>query len=173
VRALAMVPLLAAAVTAQQAPPRTVESVDLTRYEGLWYEVARVPNRFQSQCAGAVTAWYRLRDDGRVDVVNRCVRDDGSIDTAEGLARVVEESSNARLEVSFVSFLGWRPFWGDYWVIGLDDEYRWSVVGSPDRKYGWILSRSPTLEPAERATIDRLLRERGYEPAAFADTPAP
>lgn len=168
------VPLTAAVASAQRPDhPTPVERVDLERYAGLWYEMARVPNRFQRQCTGPVTAEYRLRDDGRIDVVNRCVRRDGSVDTAEGVARVVDGSSNARLEVSFVSFLGWRPFWGDYWILGLGEGYEWAVVGVPDREYGWILSREPELDPGERASIERVLRRQGYDPAAFEETPRP
>lgn len=92
----------------------TVINVDLARYTGRWYEVAKIPNRFQKLCARGTTAEYTLREDGQITVVNRCVRDDGSLDEAAGAAKVVDIASNAKLKVSFVSFLGWRPFWGDY-----------------------------------------------------------
>lgn len=164
--------LATVAMAQDEVPPRPVDAVDLARYAGLWHEIARIPNRFQRTCTGPVTAEYALRDDGRIDVVNRCVRSDGSIDTARGVARVVEGSANARLEVSFVSFLGWRPFWGDYWIVGLGDDYGWAVVGAPDREYGWVLARRPRPDPATRASIADVLREQGYDPADFEETPA-
>jgi len=114
--------------------PETVKKVDLQRYTGTWYEIARIPNRFQSQCVKNVTATYSLREDGKIDVVNRCVEEDGSVDEAEGLAQVVDKDSFSKLEVSFVSFLGIRPFWGDYWILGLDTNYKYAVVGDPSRK---------------------------------------
>jgi len=151
-------------------PPRTVEQVDLARYVGLWHEIARIPNRFQDQCVSGTTAEYELREDGRIDVRNSCIEADGSRDEADGIARVVDEESNAKLEVSFVSFLGWRPFWGDYWILGLDDDYRWAVVGSPDRKYGWILAREPDLDEDTMQRIFAILEANGYSAADFEGT---
>jgi apolipoprotein D and lipocalin family protein len=150
-----------------RGPVRTVASVDLDRYLGLWHEVARIPNRFQKQCARGSTAEYGLRGDGRLDVVNRCVKRDGKLDEARGVAKIVDAESRAKLAVSFVSFLGWRPFWGDYWIIGLDADYRWAIVGTPDRKYGWILARSPTLDEASLQQIDAILERNGYAREAF------
>jgi len=148
---IARTALLLALLTAPDSVPgpppvTTVPGVDLERYAGLWHEIARIPNRFQDQCAGGTTAEYTLREDGRLDVVNRCRREDGEWDQAEGVAKVSDDGDRTRLKVSFVSFLGWRPFWGDYWIIGLDDDYRWAVVGTPDREYGWILAREPVLD---------------------------
>lgn len=151
-------------------PPTTVERVDLERYVGLWYEIARIPNSFQDQCACCVTAEYTLRDDGKIEVVNACTKADGKLDQAEGLARIEDRESNARLKVSFFSILGWRPVWGDYWVIGLDDDYQYAVVGSPDRKYGWILARERELEETVQERIFALLGEQGYDPSSFQMT---
>jgi formylglycine-generating enzyme required for sulfatase activity/lipocalin len=148
-----------------------VGSVDLDRYLGLWYEVAKVPNRFQDQCAYGTTAEYSRQDDGRIRVVNRCHEEDGDVSEAKGVARIVDPESNAKLEVSFVSFLGWRPFWGDYWIIGLDDDYRWAVVGHPERKYGWVLSRTPALDDDTMDTIRSILERNGYERDAFVASP--
>lgn len=151
----------------QSSPPQTVEYVDLEKYAGLWYEVAKIPNSFQDQCISETTARYTIAEDGEILVVNSCVDEDGEIDEAEGVARVVDKKSNAKLEVSFVSFLGWRPFWGDYWIIGLDENYQWAVVGHPERKYGWILSR---VKQPDQQTIDRIfqiLKEQGYNAADF------
>jgi apolipoprotein D and lipocalin family protein len=163
-----------AAATAQvqeePGPPQTVERVDLERYAGLWYEIARIPNGFQDQCVGGVTAEYELRDDGRIDVINRCVTSDGSVDEAKGLARIEDRESNAKLKVSFFSIFGWRPIWGDYWIIGLGDDYEFALIGSPDRKYGWILSREPQIDWYLLERIYTLLADQGYRPGDFAMT---
>jgi len=148
----------------------TVEQVDLKRYIGLWYEIAKIPNRFQRKCAGRTTAHYALRADGKIDVVNRCINEAGNAIEANGIARVVEPKSNAKLKVSFVRILGISLFWGDYWIIGLDEEYEYAVVGTPNRKYGWILSRQPLLAQEKLEQIFALLRERGYNPDDFVMT---
>ncbi len=160
-------PRRAAAQEEDLPPVEPVEHVDLERYVGLWHEIARIPNRFQSDCARGTTAEYALRADGRLTVVNRCYRDDGSLMEAEGVAKVEDPATHARLKVSFVSFLGWRPFWGDYWVIGLDEDYRWAVVGTPDRKYGWILARTPVLDDETLDTTFAVLERNGYRRDAF------
>jgi apolipoprotein D and lipocalin family protein len=149
----------------------TVSSVDLTRYAGLWYEVAKIPNRFQKQCARGTTAEYALRDDGRISVINRCIKEDGSTDEAKGVAKIVDVTSNAKLKVSFVSFLGWRPFWGDYWVIGLDENYQWAIIGTPDRKYGWVLARTPSLDMNTMDAIFAIIERNGYPRSAFVMSP--
>ncbi|HEX5132310.1 MAG TPA: lipocalin family protein [Candidatus Krumholzibacteria bacterium] len=153
------------------SPVTTVRNVDLSRYVGLWYEIAKIPNRFQKQCARGTTAEYTLRGDGRITVLNRCIKEDGSADQAEGVAKIVDKESNARLKVSFVSFLGWRPFWGDYWVIGLDPDYRWAIIGTPDRKYGWVLARTPSIDMNEMETIFGIIERNGYPRSAFVMSP--
>lgn len=151
-------------------PPMRVAHVDLERYVGVWHEVARIPNRFQKQCAWGVTAEYTLRPDGRIDVVNRCYRKDGSLDEARGLARVEDTATNSLLKVSFFSILGWRPVWGDYWIIDLADDYSYAVVCSPDRKYGWILARDEHLPTEVLDGIYARLRDQGFEKSAFVPT---
>jgi apolipoprotein D and lipocalin family protein len=153
------------------APPQPVAHVDLHRYQGLWYEVASIPNRFQKHCAADTTARYALRDNGRIQVTNRCRTHAGSWDEARGVARVVDSGSNARLQVSFVDLFGWQLFWGDYWILDLEPDYSHVLIGTPDRRYGWVLSRSPTLPPVTRQAIDQRLRRQGYDPDAFLDTP--
>jgi apolipoprotein D and lipocalin family protein len=152
-------------------PVKTVGAVDLERYIGLWYEVAKIPNRFQKQCVRGTTAEYTLRKDGSITVVNRCFKKDGKLDEAKGVAKIVDATSNARLKVSFVSFLGWRPFWGDYWIIGLDEEYQWAIVGTPNRNYGWVLARSPTLEDETLESIFSVLERNGYARDALQVSP--
>lgn len=138
---------------------RTVAHVDLGDYVGTWYEVANFPQSFQRGCT-ATTATYTLRSDGDIDVVNRCRK--GSVDgpekVARGRARVVDKSSNAKLEVSF-----FRPFWGDYWIIDLGASYEYAVVGHPSRDYLWILSRTPTLDAGVYTAIVGRLAAQGYE----------
>jgi apolipoprotein D and lipocalin family protein len=143
--------------------PQTVSKVDLKRYTGLWYEIAKIPNNFQDHCTGNTTAEYMLQEDGRIKVINSCLDEDGEIDKAEGVAKVVDKSTNAKLEVSFVSFLGIRPFWGDYWIIGLDDNYEYAVVGTPDRKYGWILARKKELSKEQLNEAHAILKKNGYD----------
>jgi apolipoprotein D and lipocalin family protein len=148
-------------------PLETVPEVDLKRYGGLWYEVARLPNRFQDHCASDVTAFYEPMDEQRVAVINRCVEADGGVDQAEGIARVLAGYGNARLQVSFVGLLGLQLFWGDYWIIGLPDDYAYAVVGTPSRGYGWILARDPQLPPDRLEEAFSVLREQGYDESAF------
>lgn len=150
--------------------PVTVNNVDLKRYAGTWYEIARIPNGFQDQCVKNVTATYSLREDGRIDVVNRCVEEDGSIDEAEGIAQVKDKETYSKLEVSFVSFFGIRPFWGDYWILGLEEDYKYVVVGDPSREYGWILSRAKMMTENELETCFEILRKQGYNPEKFEMT---
>ncbi|MCU7491007.1 MAG: lipocalin family protein [Bacteroidota bacterium] len=171
--ALTLVLVLAGIVSSQEKKtdePQTVPFVDLKSYAGLWYEIARIPNRFQKNCTGNTTAEYSLREDGRINVTNSCDEEDGKRNVATGIARIVEESTNSKLEVSFFSILGIRPFWGDYWIIGLDKDYQYAVIGSPDRKYGWILSRTPKL-PAEKLNEAwEILKKQGYDPKSFQIT---
>jgi len=136
-----------------RAPLQVVAPVDLQRYAGIWHEQARLPNRFQKQCAGPVSAEYTPQPDGTVRVLNRCVRGDGNFDEAIGTARVVPVAGQpgaGRLEVRFApAWLGWLPMvWGDYWILKLDRDYQVSLVGTPDREYLWVLSREPRLEDA-------------------------
>ena len=152
-------------VAAAVAPLPTVAQVDLARYAGAWYEIALLPNRFQKQCVADTQARYRL-DGERVVVLNRCRTADGRVDDIQGRAKVVEGSGNAKLRVSFF----W-PFYGDYWVLALDPDYREVLVGAPDRKYAWVLSRTPTM-PQER--VDALLQRAqalGFDASAFVATP--
>ena len=152
-------------------PLVTVDQVDLKRYAGLWHEIAKLPNRFQKHCARDTTATYTVLDDGKITVLNRCIDKNGKPDEADGIARVVDPQSNARLEVSFVSLFGLRLFWGDYWIIDLGNRYEYAVVGTPSRAYGWVLSRTPTLEESVLKKIFSKLQQQGYDPQAFEMSP--
>jgi apolipoprotein D and lipocalin family protein len=148
-------------------PLRVVPKVDLTRYTGTWYEIARYPNRFQKDCV-ATTATYTLRPDGRVTVVNRCRQKtlDGKVKEAEGVAWVVDKGTNAKLKVRFF----W-PFSGDYWIIDLGPDYEYAVVGHPKRSYLWILSRTPSLDPAVYQGILDRIAAQGYDLKPLIQTP--
>lgn len=154
----------------EKSQPVTVDYVDLSRYAGTWYEIAKIPNSFQKQCAANTTAHYSLNDDGTIKVVNSCKESDGGMDSAEGLAEVVDTKTNSKLEVSFVSIFGIHLFWGDYWIIGLDDDYSYAVVGTPGRKYGWILSRTRELPEDKLTEAYNILRNNGYNPDDFVPT---
>ena len=120
-----------------------VQSVNLTRYVGRWYEISRLPNSFQKKCADTVTANYTMRGDGTIEVINRCRKPSGEYATAKGKAKIVDTKTNAKLKVTFF----W-PFYGDYWILDLGPNYEYAVVGEPGRKYLWILSSSPQMDEA-------------------------
>lgn len=147
-------------------PLRTVAHVELGRYVGTWYEIASFPQRFQRGCT-ATTATYTLRDDGDLDVLNRCRKGslNGEEKSARGRARVVDRSTNAKLEVSF-----FRPFWGDYWILDLADDSMYAVVGHPGRDYLWILSRTPAMPEATYQAIAERLQAQGYETSRLVRT---
>ena len=150
-----------------QNEPKVVKNVDLRKYAGLWYEVAKIPNRFQKHCKRGTTAQYKLLENGKIEVINSCIDEDGEKDASEGIAQIVDVSSNAKLEVSFVSILGINLFWGDYWIIGLDSNYEYAVIGTPTRKYGWILSRTPKLSDEKLKETFEILRSQGYDTNKF------
>ena len=153
-------------------PLAVVPAVDLDRYMGLWHEIARYPNRFERMCVSDVTATYGRNPDGTLDVVNACRRSDGTLERAQGRARVV---APARLEVRFApAWLAWLPLvWGDYWVIELAPDYRYAVVGEPAREYLWILARDPALDEATMQGIMSRLPALGYDPAKLVRNPPP
>jgi apolipoprotein D and lipocalin family protein len=152
-----------------KAPLEVVPSVDLTRYAGKWYEIARLPNRFQRDCAGNTTATYTLRPDGKITVINECRKADGRQKSAKGTARVADaKGPNSKLKVTFF----W-PFSGNYWIIDLDPEYRWAVVGEPGRNYLWILSREPQLDTALYQQIVERTKQQGFDTGKLLKTRQP
>ena len=141
-------------------PLDVVESVDLTRYTGKWYEIARYPTFFQADCVSS-TAEYTARDNGTIGVFNTCLAADGTtVSTIEGVAEVVDPSTNAKLVVSFPNV----PIPGSYWIIDLDAAYQYAVVGDPYRSTLFILSRTPTLDQTTLDGILNRLPSQGYDP---------
>ncbi len=137
--------------------PQPRVSVDLDRYVGTWFELARYENSFERGCENT-TATYTRRPDGLIGVTNRCMVD-GRERIAEGRARVIEGSGNARLKVSFFGPF----FFGDYWVLDRADDYSWAIVGEPSGRFLWLLSRTPEPTPATRQTIESRARALGYD----------
>ena len=157
------------------APLQAIPSLDLPRYMGRWHELARYPNRFQKQCAGAATADYSLLPTGHVQVVNRCPRPDGTVDEAVGEARRVGPEGSATLQVRFApAWLSFLPqVWGAYWVVELDPGYQLAVVSEPRREFLWVLSRTPSLPAPEWAALNARLQALGFEPARLMRSSAP
>jgi len=166
IRSLLLTLALASGAAAAQATGLSNDSVpalDLQRYGGEWHEIAHLPMFFQRKCVANITATYTPRADGLVGVRNACdTKDDGRM-VSEGTARPVA-GHPGRLEVRFApDWLAWAPMvWADYWVVELDPEYRWAVVGGPSRKYLWILSRTPTMDRAQYDAIRNRAAQRGY-----------
>jgi apolipoprotein D and lipocalin family protein len=163
-RALALITCISNLFVMAQEP-RPIADLDLQRYAGTWYEVARLPNRFQDRCTGNVTATYELRDDGAVTVINRCMKANGMMTEVVGRARKAERDGPAsKLEVRFApSWLGWLPFvWADYWVLHVSQNYDLAIVGGPSRKYLWILCRTPTVDEATLQELVRKAAEQGF-----------
>ena len=147
----------------ETAPPETVASVDLSRYAGLWYEIARYPNSFEQGCEG-VTAEYGLREDGKINVINTCREGgpDGPASSVEGRARAVEGSNNSKLKVKFAP--SWVPFAeGDYWILHLEPDYSAALVGAPSGKYLWILARETSLDAEVLSKIKARAEALGYD----------
>lgn len=148
-------------------PLRVVLNVDIEKYLGKWYEIARYPNWFQENCY-AVTADYDLNEDNSIRVINRCRNGSlsGKWREAIGSANVVDQKTNAKLKVSFF----W-PFYGDYWIIELDNNYEYVVVSEPTRKYLWILNRQPFMESTQYNRVLKILSDKGFDVSVLINTP--
>jgi apolipoprotein D and lipocalin family protein len=177
ITAIALTTLLTAIFvvrSGQEKPPlRLVQSVDLERYSGVWYEIARLPNKFQEKCVGDVTATYTVKSKDRLKVVNQCRKKNGELTTAEGVARrASDEGPNSRLQVRFApSFLSFLPFvWGDYQIIELAPDYSYALVGEPGRKYLWILSRSPQMDEATYIKLKDAAAAQGFDVTRLSRT---
>lgn len=170
---IVLVSLLVRAESKEKTPLKTVSSVDLSRYAGVWYEIARLPNSFQNKCAGEVSATYSLLEKNRIKVVNQCRKNDGRITKAEGVARLADKNGpTSELKVRFApSFLSFLPFvWGDYQIIELADDYTYSVVGEPTREYLWILSRSPQMDEDTFARLTAAAASQGFDVSKLVRT---
>jgi apolipoprotein D and lipocalin family protein len=146
-------------------PLHTVDKVDLSRYLGSWYEIARIPNSFEDDCASDSMAHYALLKDGRIEVVNTCRTPDGKKKSVRGVAKVVDPVSKAKLKVRF----GWVGT-GDYWVLVLNSFYEYAVVGEPSRKYLWILSRTPSMDRGTYRGLLERIEELGYDSSRVVPT---
>jgi len=147
-------------------PLQVVQYVDLNRYTGIWYEIARYPHKFQTGCAGS-RATYTLRDDGKLSVLNECYEesDKSKLRSAKGKAWVVDKSTNAKLKVSFF----W-PFSGAYWIIDIGSDYEYAVIGHPDRQYLWILSRTQVMDESVYESILNRLKDQHYDTSRLIRT---
>lgn len=166
--AVSLVALLTSCTTANEAnlaPMPVVASLDVARYLGTWHQVAWIPNSFQGDCASETKATYTL--DGKdLRVQNQCKDAAGKTTEAIGIAKIVEGSNNAKLRVSF-----FRPFYGNYWVLALEPDYKWVLVGEPKRTFGWVLARDNKLDTATlNLILDRAV-SLGYDRAAFKMSP--
>lgn len=143
---------------------RSVRALELSRYLGLWFEIGRLPLRFEDEGARDVTAEYSLRDDGTVRVDNRCLDDKGEPAQAIGQA-LPDPQHPGRLRVSFLpEALRWIPFTrADYWVLRIDDDYRHALVGTPDRTYLWLLARQPAIADDVQASYLATAEEQGFD----------
>ena len=164
-----------AQTTASPAPLQTIERLDVGRYLGAWFEIAKYPNRFQRQCVRDTQAQYRLRDDGQLDVINRCREANGEMAEAVGRARQIGAADSPRLEVRFApAWLSWLPMvWGNYWVIDLDPAYQLVAVSEPSREYLWVLSRTPAVDAAAYQALLERLRAKGFDLTRLERTAQP
>lgn len=152
---------------------KTVPNVDLKRYSGKWFEIARYPNKFQKKCVGNTTSTYTIKDEDTIEVLNQCLEKNGTTDEAKGKAKIVDSTTNAKLKVRFApGFLSFLPaVWGDYWIIDLDNNYQYAAVGDPKREYFWILSRTPEMSDAVYQNILRRVEKMGFKPGQVIKTP--
>jgi len=165
--------LTSTVLPAQAAPPlQTINALDVPRYVGRWYEIAKYPNWFQKKCSSDTVAEYEALPEGRLQVINRCRLDSGQIEQAIGTAKQVGGSTSAKLKVRFApAWLSFLPMvWGDYWVIDLDEGYQLVAVSEPQREYLWILSRRPQVEPARYAALLRRLETMGLDTSRLQAT---
>jgi apolipoprotein D and lipocalin family protein len=148
-----------------RAPLQTVATLDVARYMGTWYEIAKYPNSFQKQCVRNTRAEYTLQAGGAVQVLNRCVKADGSTTEALGAARQTGAADSPKLQVRFApAWLSFIPMvWGNYWVIDLDAQYQLVAVSEPQREYLWVLSRTPQVDAAAYQALLGRLAQQGFD----------
>lgn len=154
-------------VFAQQSDQnvRTIATLDVPRYLGTWYEIAKFPNWFQKKCFSNTKAVYSAKPDGNLRVLNSCKTAAGETSEAEGLARQIGSKDSPKLEVRFApEWLSFLPLvWGDYWVIDLDPQYQLAAVSDPRREYLWVLSRTPQPDPKAYADLLQRLKQQQFD----------
>lgn len=153
------------AIAQSHDPLQSIPSLDVSRYLGHWYEIAKFPNRFQKQCVSDTSADYELLRDGSIQVLNQCRLADGQWSKALGQAKQIGGNKSAKLEVRFApEWLSFLPFvWGDYWVIDIDDQYELAAVSEPKRNYLWILSRKPVVDETKYSALLLRLNQMGLD----------
>lgn len=146
-------------------PVKTIAALDVPRYLGTWYEIAKFPNWFQKKCVSNTKAVYSLRADGNLKVLNSCKTSNGEVSDAEGTARQIGAQDSPKLEVRFApDWLSFLPLvWGDYWVIDLDPQYQVAAVSDPKREYLWVLSRTPQLDPKIYDALLQRLQQQQFD----------
>ena len=146
-------------------PLVTVPGLDVARYMGTWYEIAKFPNYFQRKCVRNTRADYQLQANSMVLVTNRCIKEDGTTDEAVGAARQIGPASSPKLEVRFAP--AWMSFlpavWGNYWVVDLDPDYQLVAVSEPQREYLWVLARTPQVSPDAYGALLQRLQKQGFD----------
>lgn len=156
----------AAPVPPQHGELCTIAALDVPRYMGTWFEIAKYPNWFQKKCTGGgTTAQYRQQADGTVQVINRCRLESGAMNEAMATARQVGSATSPKLKVRFApAWLSFLPFvWGDYWVIDLDEAYQLVAVSEPSQEYLWILARTPQVDPTAYNALLTRLAQKGFD----------
>lgn len=170
-----LITLVAAAFACSfaNADVKPVEKFDIDRYQGTWVEIAAIPQFFQRKCVRDTRATYTAAEPQLIRVENVCTRSDGGREMVEGRARRVDADVPAKLEVTFFELFGEYRFWvsGGYWVIALDPNYQWAVVGHPSRRFGWVLARERRLSPVALAEVIGRIKSQGYDACEFVMTP--
>jgi apolipoprotein D and lipocalin family protein len=166
----------ASALSGAEAPLRVVSSIDLKKYAGKWYEIARLPTGVDANCASDVVFHYAARPDGRMNVIHQCKRADGSVAQARGILRKAGTKKNdAVLQVRFApAILSFMPnVWRDYWIIGIGPDYTWAVVGGPSRQSLWVLSRTPVMSDSSFEQAIEIAKGNGFDTSGLVKTAHP
>lgn len=170
---LVILPIAVTAKDSDKKPLEAIAQLDVTRYLGHWYEIAKFPNRFQKKCVSDTSAEYSPLPDGNIRVLNQCLNSTGMMESAIGEAQQTGGPQSAKLKVRFApAWLSFLPFvWGDYWVIDLDDKYSLVAVSEPNREFLWVLSRTPVVDEAQYADLMNRLVGMNFDIAKLEKTP--
>jgi apolipoprotein D and lipocalin family protein len=159
--------LIPSKALAQKTAVTAVSFVDLKKYSGKWFEIAKLPHKFQKECVGNTTSTFNtMRDDGQMEVLNSCLQRNGKVDHFKGQATIVDAGTNSKMKVSFPKFSS-----DSIWIVDLDPNYQYAVVGNPDRKFLWILSRTPQMNDGTYQQILRNIEKMGFQPNKLVKTP--